>query len=680
MTIFVVTTLMILMALVSAWGWGRLAMPLCYLGTVEGARPPMPYVATLGLAVLIVIGGVLNLLHIAYPVALEILFGFGLCAAIVFMALAIRRVPALFAPAKLLHRLRPTSGSKLRISGDLIPWFIILAATGFFAANLMPTSAFNVHDDFHKYLVAPIRMLQTGSLGGGPFEVVGSHHLGTQSFFQAFILTRFTPEYINGFDYIFCFLLAGFMLNHIFRKADVHWFYRSISMVALVFIHPQYVNISALYSGALFILATAYSALLFADMRDANGQTLPRATIPIGLFLASLISLKATFIPFALTLGALLVLGFLLVEGNRRRIAATGAGGLLAAAAVLVPWSVISTNNYTKLIASSLERIGRQASSAGDDVFDWGRLGELFFSKQNLFYGGWLPGYNFVVLTVVAAALISCYLLGRNSERHVRRYLVVGFSLFAATVIAYLFNAYVWTVKFGSVGTTVRYSTPIFIAVVPATVLVLGRLFWRTQPVPPGAVVPVSSGALAFVAALVLVVGLFADTFFTRAAQVAGYRTDLSFRVAKTKHYLIYNRLVLTAQARNEIRGLQSLTEKGATILVWIAAPFLIDYVRNRILNVESAGLMIDIGDKGFGGDAKKFHQFLKSHGIRYVLWQFKGSGIKSNRKFKQLLRNPGWRTEAEAILAARGLIQSLKTGSKVLYDGNQVVLFDIGE
>ncbi|MEE8302154.1 MAG: hypothetical protein V3S24_06940 [Candidatus Tectomicrobia bacterium] len=627
---------------------------------------------------LIILGGFLNLLHIAYPMVLEILFGFGVGTAMVFAVLALRSHPG---PAGLPHRLRSISWSKFRISGDLIPWFIILMATVFFAANLMPTSAFNFHDDFHKYLVTPIRMLQTGSLGGGPFEVVGHDHLGTQSYFQAFILTRFTPEYINGFDPIFCFLVAGLLLNDIGHKAEVHWFYRSVAMVVFVLINPQYVNISAVYSGVLFILALIYGAMLFADALGApDTRTLSHASIPLGLLLASLISFKATFIPFALALGAMLALGFLLMSENRLRTAAAGGAALAAMAAILVPWSAISVNNYANIIALGFDRIGHKAEAGAQSVADWGRLGDLFLSRQETVFGGWLPGYNLAVLTVAVAALFSVYLIWCNREATVRRNMVIGLCLFAATVVAYLFNAYLFTVKSGRIDMTVRHFAPILIAAAPVTVLVLGRLFWRFHPTQPGPVAPASIGALTFLVALVLVGGVFVDAFFTRTAQIKNHRNALSFSVAKSKLYKGYNRLALSQNMRDQIAQIQSRTSRNETILAWIGAPFQLDFQRNRIMTLGSPRLIVRGVDQPFGGNVEAFRKLLDQAGVRYVFWEKKGYGIRGERWLRRRLNSPARKAIAKKYLDVIALFASLESKSKILYKNPGVVLFDIAQ
>ena len=683
---FFITVAIVSAALVSAWGWGRLAMPLCYLetasgGTMGGTRAPMAYVTALGLGILILIGGVLNLLHIAYPVALEFLFGLGIGIAFIFFALAIRRNPDLVAPTNMLHRLRPTSWSKLRISGDVIPWLIILATTGFFAATLMPTSAFNFHDDFHKYLVSPVRMLQTGSLGGGPFEVLGYHHLGIQSFFQAFILTRFETAYVNGFDYIFCFLVAGFLLNDIGRKVEVHWFYRSVAIVLFVIINPQYVNISALYSGVLFILALIYGAMLFAETLDApDTRILSRASIPLGLFLAALISLKATFIPFALALGAMLGLGFLLMSENRLRTAAAGGAALAAMAAILVPWSVISANNYFNILARGLDKIGPKTDAGAQTVADWGRLGDLFFSKSNLFYGGTLPAYNLAVLILAVAALIAVYLIWRNREAPVRQYLVIGLCLCVAAVVAYLFNAYLFTGKLGRIDVAVRYFTPILIATAPVTVVVLGRLFWRFHPAQPGQVAPASCGALAFLVALVLVEGMFADAFFTRTARIMNHHLDLSFPAAQSKTYKQYNRLVLSQNMREGIAKVQSRTSRNETILAWIGAPFQLDFQRNRIMTIGSPRLIVRGVDQPYDGNIDAFRKSLDQVGVRYVLWEKKSYGVRDEKSLVKRLDTPAYKTGAMKYLLAKALFSSLESKSKIIYQNQSVVLFDIGQ
>ncbi len=97
---FAVSTALLIGFQVSVYGWGRLVERLLYCR----ATGSWAYTVALGLVGLILIGGILNLLNVAYPTALEILLGMGLVAAIAFAVRAIRRDASVDAPSILTRR------------------------------------------------------------------------------------------------------------------------------------------------------------------------------------------------------------------------------------------------------------------------------------------------------------------------------------------------------------------------------------------------------------------------------------------------------------------------------------------------------------------------------------------------------------------------------------------------
>ena len=47
--------------------------------------------------------------------------------------------------------------------------------------------AYNIHDDYQKYFVHPVKMLETGSLYGSKLGAIGLQILGGQAFFKLFL-------------------------------------------------------------------------------------------------------------------------------------------------------------------------------------------------------------------------------------------------------------------------------------------------------------------------------------------------------------------------------------------------------------------------------------------------------------------------------------------------------------
>ena len=96
------------------------------------------------MAVVVFLGGILNLARIAYPSALAIVVGIGILLSLIGF-----RVP----PARFLLA---------------VPVLIFTIATQ------LPPSVYNLYDDYQKYFAYPVRMLETGTVFGSPSQRNGS--------------------------------------------------------------------------------------------------------------------------------------------------------------------------------------------------------------------------------------------------------------------------------------------------------------------------------------------------------------------------------------------------------------------------------------------------------------------------------------------------------------------------
>ena len=237
---------------ISSYGYGRIFYKYVY----SNDENYYAYCITLGLAVWIFIAGVFNYLHLAFKASLWLLFFSGLIISAVFFIQGLRRLS--------LKQSFPKSSGKhaLKFKVESLLYLFPIISFIFLVATLIPSDAFNFHDDFHTYIQRPIRMLQTGTLGGDPFSLMGIDSLGSQAFFQSFIISVFPIDYLNGFDAIFCFSICLLLIIEISAKLKVHIFFTLISLLIFIFINPLLVNLSSVYSGSLMILALIFSAVL----------------------------------------------------------------------------------------------------------------------------------------------------------------------------------------------------------------------------------------------------------------------------------------------------------------------------------------------------------------------------------------------------------------------------------
>ncbi len=138
------------LAVLSCFGWGRAA------GRIEGGALAWPVTAALGVAVVVWLGGVLNLAGLAYGWALDAVAAAGLGLA----GLA-------------LWRDRPARSHPAGAASALAVLALALVPAVFAAVTLVPTTLFDFVDDFSKYLAYPVRMLATGTLAGATLTSMG---------------------------------------------------------------------------------------------------------------------------------------------------------------------------------------------------------------------------------------------------------------------------------------------------------------------------------------------------------------------------------------------------------------------------------------------------------------------------------------------------------------------------
>jgi hypothetical protein len=121
---------------------------------------------------------------------------------------------------------------------------------------------------------------------------------------------------------------------------------------------------------------------------------------------------------------------------------------------------------------------------------------------------------------------------------------------------------------------------------------------------------------------------------------------------------------VLEGKATAQVREFQGMIPKRETLLVWTETPFLLDYRRNRILDMNVAGMSQPWGKIALP---------------RYVLWQSSGYGIATPESYRYVIDNVGRR---DGELESRALdvflwLQSIASESKVIRSSNGTVLFE---
>ena len=649
--------------LVSAYGWGRATAALTWRDRTHHAS----LLAVLGLAAWAFLGGVLNASGSAHRAALGVVVALGILVAVPALP---RRTVTL---ADLREHLNAPGWSSAAYA---LATLFIVGASLFLTTTLMPSRIFNFGDDFTMYLARPFQMLQTGTLGGNPFDATGIESLGVQSFFQSFILMWLPPEYVNGFDLVLCFLLASSLLVGIARSMGAHGAWLLMSLLTFVLINPQVVNISPVYSTSAMTLGMIAASNLFADSPPRSDiRSVVLGVIPLALLASALIALKMTLVVFAAAYCVLYFALLVLTSAQKKRFFLGGAAATALTFLFLAPWGAVYWDSYRQALAN-LEGGGVQAPCGGLDLVRLkSALGGLT-SFDEMFYGGRHVGYGLVIVLLLGAALLSSFFLvrarrGPSSVSH-----LVG--VLASSVAA--MAGYVVNVNCSDTDAALRYSLPVFIAVLPYAALVVGSRLGDLHS--PGAGTGrrrVPAGIMGV--ALALLLAAFWDSLSTRARRASLDGSLVPFPGASARSYAEYNRRILGRDARDTMRAIQARTEGGLGILVWNLAPFHVDFARNRIYTLTALGLYNPGLSLPITGGPEDLRAYLRGHGIRYVIWEY---GFFTSESVARAWREysvssfPAYRKIGVNNLYFIRTLAALAQTSRVSYDMNGTVLLDL--
>lgn len=613
----------------AAWGWGSLVARACALRELR-----WPLAVAVGVAAWIFLGGVLNLLRLAFPWALDAIVLAGWALALV--ALRTRRRAWAAQPAR-------QRGALVAVA---LPWALVAGIGVFVAATLVPPTAYNLHDDFLTYFAHPVRMLATGTVFGSPLSEIGRLALGGQAFLDGFLLAHFPIAYVNAVDALFCFLLLLAVLVAFATRSGPAPVAASLAVALAVAINPQTVNISALFSGSAL---SAAAMLIAIDSVPRDGVGAARRLAPVSLLCAALVALKPTFLPFAV-----LQLGFLAVaEGLARRslraFAASGLWLLGTWAVFLAPWLALHAPHYLRARAV--------ASAAGHATF----APLAPFDISPLAYGDTVLHYTlaFAIPALVGAGLVAVRRRGPEDARgaaHVAAATCLGA---VATYLVFLFTP---AMLDASPERIVRFLCPLALAAAPAALL----LGWsELAELAPGdwrrAVRPT------LVAVTVAGVALFAPGLWTRIGQAAEDGSVLAFRASTSAPYLDYSATVLAGGYRDRVADLQARVPAGAPLLAWIATPFHLDFARNAVFDVDVAGLA---------------NPWASTPPVRWVLWSYRGFAVRSIASCRGMDGTPADVLAGERCAELQLKLTELATTGRaeVVADDGEMVLFELAE
>ena len=570
--------------------WFLIILPVCFagLGWIAGRFPGIGRVKpellpALGVASFVFLGGVLNLLHLAFPAPIWIVLAVGFLAAAcaAWQRTGARRTDRSNGPA-----LRTAAG--VWVLGGLVLGLMLLTL----ATQLAP-QAYNWQDDLQKYFVHPVRMLETGTVFGSPLSAIGAESLGGIAFVQSCALLWLPIRAINGADAILGLLLC---LIPLFAFGSRQAGLRPVAAVAIasiVFIDPHYINISALFLGSALIMALV---LLTSEADAPDASFSGGKPVAAGLIYAALVALKPTFVLFVGPHLIAVSCATVLAQGSPRAGLKWGAKAVVSMACFLAPWILVHLPHYLAPTAGAstahLALVHHSIHLLGVEPMEMGFKG--------------LRPYTILVgvLAALAAACVGFQPASRwKSAGNLGAAVAAAVAVAAYPVILFIFPRVIGYADADA--DEVRYFIPLALGIFPIVLCMTSQsLDERAWALSAAARLGccVSLGLAALVC--------FGGTAVERYRDALRYRTLLPFPGAHEPLLAKAMEYSLGSAKQAEVRRQQDKIPPGSSLIAWIYTPYFLDYSRNTVFDAEIAG----ISNPWAGPPAAD-----------YILWEYRG-------------------------------------------------------
>ncbi len=643
-------------AAAAIWGLGLVAC-FCGWGT-WAARRLAPELdvdlglrAAWGLALTVVVGGLLCLLGLAHrPVLIAWAFaGIALAARDAFVTLGGASRVAADGPAT-------APGASTANGRTFHPELLVVAGLlGLVAFTYLASAARgnpNPSDDLVAYLPFVRKLLQTGTFLD-PFSVRRMAAYGGQTYLQALTLLGAEDGQIHLFDQGICLvLLAGLVLG---CRRDVprpSLILLALVLLVLVMLPEVRINSASEVSGALAFLA-AWRTL--AVVGESSARTW-RSALLVALPLATVCTLRQNFMVVAAIMGGSL----LLPDGNALAVRSRYSVrvGLLVAAC-LTPWAALAfRSNHTFLfpfIPGNYDP--HYAGLTGTSTWD----ARVRFYLSTIFQDEPIRAMPLFMLAAPAVARLA------KQPALVGLWLgtIVGFALVALS----LPEADNFTVA--------RYGFASEVALMLAIGLGTASLAaggWVRPPAPDG---DVRRARIGIATALVVVVALGLQVQGTRAAMVRNLSTGLGRLGASHA-----DPPPLAASAA-QVHNMQAAIPAGASALVMIERPYLLDFARNPIALWDLPGAASPRRALPLSSGPEAMAAYLVAEGYRYLAFNLPDAAEndlykRQHWKNARVGRQKIWRDSAPIYLATFDALDHFGRTRASLYDDGHLRVVDL--
>jgi hypothetical protein len=518
----------------------------------------------------------------------------------------------------------------------------------------------NPYDDDVAYYPFAKQLLERGTLME-PFSFRRMSTLGGQAFFHALMLLRVSPLHLNVFDRAVCFALAAALLaSHRVGGRAVPVFARIASVAFLVALPNTSINSASYYSGLAFFLAFFQTLELMRDAPSEDWRAAARRAMPLALVGAALATLRQNY---QLVVAAVVVLSYASfayrwrASSRFRRALVEGAVAAGLVGLFVLPWLILlyrSNQTFLFPLMKGTFRAGVDVRSKTMTAFGFVRL----------FVDVWLKPDP--IHTLPLFMLVGLYLRQDGPRRPLASQWIAGF-------VSLLFLT--WAFSLSDADNLTRYSFGFLTASALLTWQRAAGLFRTTR---------FSFQAVAVPAALVLAM---LDPPLSALDPHDPSRTKrmLDAQLRDVDELL---RRTIPEQAEPPVAAayhdIQNGIPRGARLLVMVDRPYLFDYGRNEIWNLDMPGAASPSPELPCFQGPEPVAAYLLSHGIRYVAFVLPDRSTFLYRRsiWFDHIYDPVemWRVYAPYITNVIDNLVSLSQSRQQLLEREGMVLVDLQE
>jgi hypothetical protein len=267
------------------------------------------------------------------------------------------------------------------------------------------------------------------------------------------------------------------------------------------------------------------------------------------------------------------------------------------------------------------------------------------FSLESLDYGATPINYTLLILGFALCALI-CFRLGVPKV----------LACCSTGIAAFLVFIYVLGPLHAGYQHAIRYYTPIAIGLAPA---IFGMTALQVEKQPRMMWIAL--------AAAMIPVAAFTPSLVSRVQRALRWHSAAAYPWLSTDtEYMQYSRTVLSPSERQFVKAIQEKIPAGEPVLAWMNFPFYFDYRRNRIIDIDPAGI---------GNPWANWNLNLSR--AHYLILDYAGYATPTEQDYRDeaLDVGAGERRNAALALDFQDRIDQLVQGGEVLYDNKELKL-----